>query len=107
VLSGRGLCVGLITRPEESYQVCEPSIMRRPWPTRGCCAMEKRMWRISVYETYTRNRISRRLWEKYKKCDTSTCARYIQGIKQSRVGRRNIWRSKCSILFHVKNNDCL
>jgi len=22
VLSGRGLCVGLITRPEESYQVC-------------------------------------------------------------------------------------
>jgi len=22
VLSGRGLCVGLITRPEESYRVC-------------------------------------------------------------------------------------
>jgi hypothetical protein len=21
---------------------CEASIMRRPWPTRGCCAMEKR-----------------------------------------------------------------
>jgi hypothetical protein len=41
VLSGRGLCVGLITRPEESYRVwciCdrEASIMRRPWPTRGC-----------------------------------------------------------------------
>ena len=41
VLSGRGLCVGLITRPEESYRcVCitecdEPSIMRRPWPTGG------------------------------------------------------------------------
>jgi hypothetical protein len=46
VLSGRGFCVGLITRPEESYRICgvsecdyEASIMRRPWPTRGCCAM--------------------------------------------------------------------
>jgi len=43
VLSGRGLCVGLITRPEESYPlwwvvVChlENSWMRRPWPTGGC-----------------------------------------------------------------------
>jgi len=39
VLSGRGLCDGLITCPEESYQlwcvfVCdlETSWMRRPWP---------------------------------------------------------------------------
>jgi hypothetical protein len=48
VLSGRGLCDGLITRPEESYQlwrvvVCdvETSRMRRPWHTAGggcCCA---------------------------------------------------------------------
>jgi hypothetical protein len=46
VLSGRGLCVGLITRPEESYRlwcvcVCmcdcghKPSTMRRPWFTRA------------------------------------------------------------------------
>jgi len=42
VLSGRGLCEGLITRPEESYRlwcvvVCdlETSWMRRPWPTGG------------------------------------------------------------------------
>jgi L-aminopeptidase/D-esterase-like protein len=47
VLSGRGLCVGLITRPEESPTECgvsecdcEASIMRRPWHTGGCCAME-------------------------------------------------------------------
>ena len=40
VLSGRGLCDGLITRPEESYRlwcvvVCdlETSWMRWPWPT--------------------------------------------------------------------------
>ena len=39
VLSGRGLCVGLITRPEESYRLCyvvvcdlETSWMRRRWP---------------------------------------------------------------------------
>jgi len=48
VLSGRGLCVGLITRPEESCRVwcvCdrEASIMRRPWPTGGCCLMKKNM----------------------------------------------------------------
>ena len=42
VLSGRGLCDELITRPEESYRlwcvvVCdlETSRKRRPWPTKG------------------------------------------------------------------------
>jgi hypothetical protein len=48
-LSGRGLCVGLITRLEESYRMCgvlsecdrEASIMSRPWPTLGCCATGK------------------------------------------------------------------
>jgi hypothetical protein len=47
-LSGRDLCVGLITRPEESYRlscvvVCdlETSWMRRPWPTEGCRAKNK------------------------------------------------------------------
>jgi len=42
VLSGRGLCDGLITLPEESYRlwcvvVCdlETSRMRRPWPALG------------------------------------------------------------------------
>jgi hypothetical protein len=45
VLSGRGLCDGLITRPEESYRlwcvnVCdlETSSMRRLKPTVGCNA---------------------------------------------------------------------
>ena len=51
MLSGRGLCVGLIPHPEESYRlwcVCvsecdrEASIMSRPWPTGGCSAMEGR-----------------------------------------------------------------
>jgi hypothetical protein len=45
VLSGRGLCVGLITRPEESYRLCvclvvwdlETSTTSRPRPELGCC----------------------------------------------------------------------
>jgi len=49
VLSGRGLCDGLITCPEESYRLrcvvecdLETSRMMRPWPTgRGCRAKKK------------------------------------------------------------------
>ena len=48
VLSGRGLCDGLITRPEKSYRLwcfvvfyLETSWMRGPWPTGGCCAKNK------------------------------------------------------------------
>ena len=48
VLSGRGLCDGLIARPEESYRlwcvvVCdlETSRMRRPWPALGRSATKK------------------------------------------------------------------
>jgi hypothetical protein len=46
VLSGRGLCYELITRPVDSYRrwcviVCdlETSSMRRPWPALGRSAM--------------------------------------------------------------------
>ena len=49
VLSGTGLCDGLITRPEESYRLwcvseCnrEPSIKRTPWPTAGWCPMKEK-----------------------------------------------------------------
>jgi hypothetical protein len=48
LMSGRGLCDELITRPEESYRlwcvvVCdlESSWMRTSWPTRGCWAKQK------------------------------------------------------------------
>jgi hypothetical protein len=50
MLSGRGFCNGLITRPEESYRlrcvvVCdlETSRMRRPWPNGGCRAKGKKL----------------------------------------------------------------
>jgi len=49
VLSGRGLCDELITRPEESYRlwcvvVCdlETSRMKRPWPALGRSATAKK-----------------------------------------------------------------
>ena len=42
---GRGLCVGLIQRSPTECGVSEydreASIMRRPWPTRGCRAVGK------------------------------------------------------------------
>jgi hypothetical protein len=51
VLSGRGLCDELITRPEDSYRlwclvVCdlETSSMRRPWPTGGCKKKKKNIY---------------------------------------------------------------
>jgi len=49
VLSGRGLCVELITRPEESYRLwcivardLETSRIRRPWPALGRSDTEKK-----------------------------------------------------------------
>jgi len=49
VLSGRGLCDELITRPEESYRlecvvVCdlETSRIKRPWPALGSSATGKK-----------------------------------------------------------------
>ena len=48
VWSSRGFCVGLITRPlsptDCSVSECdrEASIIRRPWSTIGCCAVERR-----------------------------------------------------------------
>jgi len=54
VLSDRGLCVGVITRPQSptdcGVSECdrETSIMRRPWPTGGCCAVVKKKY-IYIY----------------------------------------------------------
>ena len=61
VLSGRGLCDELITRPEESYRLCcvvvcdqETSRMRRPWPALGRSATgkQKKILRYSVRATW-------------------------------------------------------
>jgi hypothetical protein len=42
VLSGRVLCVRLITRPDESYRVWVEASMMRSCPTRSCCIMGKK-----------------------------------------------------------------
>jgi hypothetical protein len=59
VLSGRGLGYGLITRPEESYRIwcvvvydLEISLMRRPWPTGGCCAPTKKKYVLCTEKFY-------------------------------------------------------
>jgi len=61
VLSGRGLCDGMITRPEESYRlwcvvVCglETSCMSRPWPNGGCCARKKSLQLLVTADTLFR-----------------------------------------------------
>ena len=53
VMSDRGLCDELITRPEESYRlwcvvVCdlETSSMRMPWPALGRSATEKKKYAL-------------------------------------------------------------
>jgi len=58
VLSGRGLCDELITRPEESYRVwcvivcdLETSRMRSPWPLLGRSAIGKKI--LCVTETWS------------------------------------------------------
>jgi hypothetical protein len=56
VLTGRGLCYELISRPDESYRlwcivVCdlETSRMRRPWPALGRSATATRKSRKDGY----------------------------------------------------------
>ena len=52
LLSVEGRCNGLIPRPEESYRVyCVFSIMMRPWPTTGCCAMGKACISVTVLDS--------------------------------------------------------
>jgi hypothetical protein len=48
VLSGTVLCFRLITRPEQSECDLETSLIRMPWPIRGCCAMEKKCFYLSL-----------------------------------------------------------
>jgi hypothetical protein len=55
VLSGRGLCDGLIPRPEESYRLwcaivydLKKSSMRRPWPLLGCCVRNNNASKVQL-----------------------------------------------------------
>jgi len=67
VLSGRGLCDELITRPEESYRLwcvvvfdLETSLTRRPWPTGGgggCRATNKQNY-VSAYPNHLQGELT-------------------------------------------------
>ena len=64
VLSGRGLCDELITRPKESYRLwcvvlcdLENSWMRRSWPTWGFCAKRNSIFR-KFFTFYSRGAIT-------------------------------------------------
>ena len=72
VLSGKDLCVGLITRPEESYRVLgvpecdrEVSIARRSWPITGCPAMKKK---IDMRRLTTRIRSEKCVVRRFRRC---------------------------------------
>jgi len=63
VLSGRGLCDELITRPEESYRlwrvvVCdlETLRMRRPWPALGRSATGNKQTRARKLKDWDDNK---------------------------------------------------
>jgi len=73
VLSGRGLCDNLITRPEESYQTCcvvvcdlETSWMRRPWPTGGCRAKNNNILETHNVRSVVENILLENVRRKYK-----------------------------------------
>ena len=62
VLSGRGLCIRLITRLEDSecgvYRCDrETSVMRRHWSTRGCSAVGKKMNVQEIIAVYSQNQV--------------------------------------------------
>ena len=87
LLSGRGLCDGLITRPEESYRlwcvvVCdlETSRMRRPWSALGRSATGKKSIstcfgcscdhpQINIYKGY---RLLRKRFDQMRTCEILT-----------------------------------
>jgi hypothetical protein len=69
VLSVRGLCYKLITRPEESYRlwcvvVCDPetSRMRRPWPALG---KKKNLILVCVVRTWCKFRLLNHTMERH------------------------------------------
>jgi hypothetical protein len=89
MLSGRGLCIGLITCPEESYRVwcvseCdgEASILRRPWPTGGCCAMGTKV-QESLYQLWHVVSVSV-IMQRNTRYSRRTISRMIQILKEIR-----------------------
>ena len=82
VLSGRGLCDELITRPEEFYRlwcvvVCdlETSRMRRPWPALGRSATKKNVTSSNIIYpvTWRWPKRGRNMWSAWNKTKKPSC----------------------------------
>jgi hypothetical protein len=111
VLSGRGLCVGLVTHPEESYRVwCVWCVwswsleMRRSRPLRGCRALGKKMKTMPRCTMYILQRLQamaghlRSCWlpaSLRRKLRDTSCA----GISGSNTEWRTCGRSKIACLL--------
>jgi len=90
VLSGRGLCDGLITRPEESYRlwcvVVQTSSMRRPWPALGRSATgDKEREERDTYVYYGRIGSRKPLFQDHK---------------------INTWITQCAVWYCSQNLEC-
>ena len=126
VLSGRGLCDGPITCPEESYRlwciiVCdaEKSRMRRPWPSVGCCASEETIFiRFSYIRTITEQfpkcyiligHVIKPSWravvmtgEKFPIDETAALIKHCDILSNSENGKAPLtWRNKQEVLSFI------
>jgi len=109
VLSGRGLCDELITRPEESYwlwcvAVCnlETSRMRRPWPALGCSATRKtegKQRRMSNRST------SRNSMLTSPKCKSVASQPWVN--LKNKQGRLTLWMSVGAKELNIFRKDML
>jgi hypothetical protein len=104
VLSGRGLCDGPITRPEESYRLwcvseCdrEAPIIRKPWPTMGFYATKgeggsikpnKRTYGQHIYADFHYSCVGITSYANYTACNKGTYS--------------IMDRTRCQTLFYFK-----
>ena len=112
VLSGRGLCDELITRPEESYRlwcvvVCdlETSRMRRPWPALGRSATKKiavKMYLNRWYQHFVRTSWLFRIEDK----EVGSSETFVSGYQptwyhiRKDENHKNQHRGNIQIVFH-------
>ena len=113
VLSGIGLCDGLITRPEESYRmwcvvVCDlqTSWMSRPWPTGGLLRQKQKQ---KINMTHNECYLYKTLNYKSRNCDIQGFHRLDASLVSrfydfKTANQRNIPEDASLYLFHIGRN---
>jgi len=103
VLSGRGLCDALITRPEESYRLwcvvvydLETSRMKRPWPALGRSTTKKKFKNIDHRFHYCPSICLLFLYMAYyvRYCVCTMKLKY----KSLCIEMQRMWNLKCTIV---------